>query len=105
METSRHTLDSICESIVEQTEIDFRKYNSEFPNRTVPYELPSEVKQKILNLMKLADLNCASLDLILDEQLNHIFLEINPVGQFGMTSRPCNYYLEKVIANTLIQTT
>ena len=27
-----------------------------------------------------------------------IFLEVNPVGQFGMTSSPCNYSLEKKIA-------
>ncbi|GEM_PF-2524516 len=27
--------------------------------------------------------------------LNIFFLEINPIGQFGMTSIPCNYYLKK----------
>jgi len=32
-----------------------------------------------------------------------IFLEINPVGQFGMTSIPCNYFLEKKIAEHLIK--
>jgi hypothetical protein len=31
-----------------------------------------------------------------------VFLEINPVGQFGMVSHPCNYYLEKRIAQNLI---
>ncbi len=27
--------------------------------------------------------------------LNIFFLEINPIGHFGMTSIPCNYYLKK----------
>ena len=30
-----------------------------------------------------------------------VFLEINPVGQFGMVSSPCNYYLEKKVASKL----
>ena len=31
-----------------------------------------------------------------------VFLEVNPVGQFGWVSKNCNYYLEKKIALKLI---
>jgi hypothetical protein len=32
-----------------------------------------------------------------------VFLEVNPVGQFGMVSAPCNYHLEKKVAELLIR--
>lgn len=84
-----------------KTNIDFRNYNFEKPNRTVPYELPESIKKKILKLMNELKLNCGSLDLILDSEDNYYFLEVNPVGQFGMVSNPCNYYLHKQIAKYL----
>jgi hypothetical protein len=31
-----------------------------------------------------------------------VFLEVNPTGQYGMVSDPCNYYLDKKIAEYLI---
>lgn len=79
----------------EKTKIDFRKYNEEKPNRNVPFKLPDDIDQKIKQLFKYLDLNTGSVDLIVDHQENFYFLEINPVGQFGMVSYPCNYFLEK----------
>lgn len=83
----------------EQTRIDFRKYNN---NRTEPYRLPKVVEDKISAVLKELDLNCCSMDFIVDDNDNLIFLEINPVGQFGMTSEPCNYNLHKLVAKYLI---
>lgn len=53
--------------------------------------------------MNSLNLNTGSIDLIVDTQDNYYFLEINPVGQFGMVSQPCNYYLEKKVAEYLVQ--
>ncbi len=78
------------------TEVDFRRY-SEVPNRTVPYALPHNIEEKIINLMDILELNTGSLDLIKTKD-DFVFLEVNPVGQFGMVSQPCNYYLEKEVA-------
>lgn len=50
------------------------------------------------------DLNCGSIDMILGNDGLYYFLEVNPVGQFGMVSGPCNYYLERKIANFLCTT-
>jgi ATP-GRASP peptide maturase of grasp-with-spasm system len=83
------------------TKVDFRKYNHEKPNRSVPYLLPGSIKQKLIKLFGLIGLNTGSIDLIVDHNGDYVFLEINPVGQFSMTSLPCNYYLEKKIAQTL----
>ena len=48
--------------------------------------------------MKKVGLNTGSIDLIQSTDGQIYFLEINPAGQIGMTSKPCNYYLEKKIA-------
>lgn len=84
-----------------QTAIDFRKYNTEKSNRTVPYKLPKIIESKIDLLMKKLELESGSIDIILSETNEYCFLEVNPVGQFGMVSSPCNYYLEKRIAKYL----
>jgi ATP-GRASP peptide maturase of grasp-with-spasm system len=85
-----------------KTEIDFRNYNFENPNRTVPFTLPTIITKKLKKLFKILNLNSGSVDLIYTTDDKYIFLEINPVGQFGMVSTPCNYHLEHLIAETLI---
>ncbi len=86
----------------EQTQVDFRKYNLKTPNRSVPYKLPKNVQSKLKLLMNKLDLNCGSIDMIVSTEIEFIFLEVNPVGQFGMVSEPCNYFLEKKVAEFLI---
>ncbi|MDR1511294.1 MAG: grasp-with-spasm system ATP-grasp peptide maturase [Endomicrobium sp.] len=81
-----------------KTKLDFRHYDDEKPNRNVPFKLPKEIEKKLSNLMKSLNLNSGSIDLIYGKDKQFYFLEINPIGQFGMTSYPCNYYLEKKIA-------
>lgn len=81
-----------------QTAVDFRKYNDEKPNRNIPFSLPPELEEKLCRLMDLLELDTGSIDLILTENGQYIFLEVNPVGQFAMVSHPCNYYIEKEIA-------
>ena len=87
---------------VEDTEIDYRKpIYSQRRMRMLPFSLPKDIKNKLLILFKKLELNTGSADVLVDENDNYIFLEINPVGQFAMTSYPCNYYLEKKIAEYL----
>lgn len=87
----------------QQTEVDFRNYNFEKPNRTVPFLLPIDLQEKLIQLMKNLHLKSGSIDMVLTEEGDYVFLEVNPVGQFGMVSSPCNYELSKLIAETLIQ--
>lgn len=84
-----------------ETGLDFRRYNAKDPTRCVPYELPAEIESRICALMAALDLDTGSLDLIVTPDDEHVFLEVNPVGQFGMTSEPCNYHLERRIADYL----
>lgn len=85
----------------EQTKIDFRNYNYDRPNRTVPFTLPAPLKQQLCNLMETLGYKTGSIDLVYTPEKAFYFLEVNPVGQFGMVSYPCNYYLERRIAQVL----
>lgn len=82
----------------EQTKLDFRNYDWSNPNRNVPFQLPHLIEDQLRNFMKSIDLNCGSIDMILTNEYEYVFLEVNPVGQFGMVSFPCNYQLEMKIA-------
>lgn len=85
-----------------QTEVDYRRYNNTIPNRTVPYKLPERIEKKLHLFMTKCKLNCGSIDIIKGTDNGYYFLEVNPFGQFGMVSYPCNYHLEKDIALKLI---
>ena len=85
-----------------QTQVDFRRYNFKKPSRMVPFQLSSTMENKIRALMNCLDLDTGSLDLIRSTNGETYFLEINPVGQFGMVSQPCNYHLEKRVAQYLM---
>lgn len=84
-----------------QTRVDFRNYNQIHPNKTCPYNLPAQIQKKLRALFVEIKLNCGSVDLIKSRDGRFVFLEINPVGQFGMVSRPCNYNLESLVAQWL----
>lgn len=84
-----------------QTQTDFRKYNLEKPNRTIPYKLTFDIEEKIHLLMHALDLNCGSLDFIKGKDGKFYFLEINTIGQFLGLSHTCNYSLDKEIADYL----
>jgi ATP-GRASP peptide maturase of grasp-with-spasm system len=86
-----------------QTAVDFRVYNYFKPNRTVPFKLPKSLEKKLLNLAKSFELESGSFDIIKTTDNKYVFLEINSAGQFGMVSKPCNYYLEKKVSAELLK--
>jgi ATP-GRASP peptide maturase of grasp-with-spasm system len=98
-------LDGSCYSMAifsqldNQTKTDFRKYTN---NRNVPYKLPLELEQRIHLLMQAVNLNTGSIDIVKTKSGRFVFLEVNPVGQYDMTSMPCNYQLDKKIAEFLL---
>jgi glutathione synthase/RimK-type ligase-like ATP-grasp enzyme len=84
------------------TTLDYRNYNLEKPNRTVPFCLPESVQIQVKKLMKRLELDTGSIDLILTMEGDYVFLEINPTGQFGWLSKSCNYYIEREIAKHML---
>ncbi len=81
---------------------DFRKYDLQHPNRYVPFVLPEAVAVKITALMDRLGLESGSVDLIYTPAKEYVFLEVNPVGQYGMISKACNYQLDREVAAALI---
>lgn len=84
-----------------KTKVDFRNYDDEKPTRIIPFKLPDIIEGKLRKLFDRIDLNTGSIDMIFS-QGKYYFLEINPVGQYGMISEPCNYYLEREVVKELI---
>ena len=84
-----------------KTKNDFRYYDETQKNRFVPYTLPTAIKVRLELFMQKKGYKTGSIDILVDHNGDFIFLEVNPIGQFGMVSFPCNYQLEKKIAEYL----
>jgi len=84
-----------------KTKTDFRNYDIKRPNRCTPHILPEEIKKKLKLFMNQKGYKTGSIDMIVSKDKEYVFLEVNPIGQFGMTSYPCNYLLHKKIAEYL----
>ena len=84
------------------TEVDFRNYNGEKPNRIEPYQLPRESIESLKELMKYKSLNFGSIDFIKSSKNGeYYFLEINPCGQYERLASIFNSQVEKKIAKYL----
>lgn len=89
---------AIFSQLDQQTSTDYRRYNISRGNRHVPFKLPPDYENKIIKLMKKLSLNTGSIDTVKTKNGRYVFLEVNPVGQYGKGSEACNYYLHKRIA-------
>lgn len=67
-----------------------------------PYNLPQAVEEKLLKLMEHFSLNYGALDLILTPDGRHVFLEVNPVGEFFWLERCPGLPISKAIADILL---
>lgn len=81
-----------------KTQVDFRNYDFEMPNRKAAIDLPESLKKQLSALLQELQLNTASLDLIYTKSQEFVFLEINPVGQYDMVGKYMNFQLDKKIA-------
>lgn len=84
-----------------RTKVDFRKYDQKKPNRITPYKFDEIYAEQIRKMMNFLNINCASIDIAVSKKWRYYLLDVNPIGQFGMTSKPCNYFLEKKVAEYL----
>jgi hypothetical protein len=84
--------------------VDYRKLRGTDKFRIVPYQLPADIEIRLVELIKSLNLKTASVDLLVNENEEHIFLELNSNGQFGFVSEACNYFLERQISmNAIIE--
>ena len=70
-----------------------------------PYQLPLEIEEKILRLMDYFGLNYGAIDIILTPDGKHVFLELNPCGEFFWLERAPGLPISEAIADLLITAT
>lgn len=84
-----------------QAAVDYRCCLQNERPRMVPFDLPEEISNKLLMLNSKLGINTSSIDMIVTPDLQYVFLEVNPVGNIEMLSKPCNYPIEREIARYL----
>jgi len=67
-----------------------------------PYQLPIEVEEKLLRLMDYFSLNYGAIDIILTPDGKHVFLELNPCGEFFWLERSPGLPISDAIADLLL---
>jgi MvdD family ATP-grasp ribosomal peptide maturase len=67
-----------------------------------PYRLPLEVEEKILRLMDYFSLNYGAIDIIVTPDGRHVFLEVNPCGEFFWLERSPGLPISEAIADLLL---
>lgn len=68
-----------------------------------PYELPEGIESRLLDLIDRFGLNYGAIDLILTPDGRHVFLEINPVGEFFWLELCPGLPISQAIAEVLLE--
>jgi len=91
-------------AIYDQTDSDDYRENSYTEKLSFTrFKLPEIMEEKIFQLMDKFEMNTCSVDFLLDKSNEFVFLELNPVGQYGFLNYPNNYQIDQVIAKKLCQ--
>ena len=75
-------METQADNVDEKTKIDWRKSYTKVKIKESIYDLPTDIKQKILLLMEKLKLKFGCVDMIVKPNGEHIFLEINQNGQW-----------------------
>jgi hypothetical protein len=73
-----------------------------FAKSTAPYRLAAQTAERIRRLMDDLGWTAGTLDLLQASDGREVFLGAHPVGRLGMVSKPCNYRLDKKLAELLL---
>ncbi len=82
---------------------DWRRDGAGMIEQWRPYELPADVADKLLRLHDRLGLNYGASDLILTPDGRHVFLEVNPVGEFYWLERHAGLPLMRALADVLVK--
>jgi glutathione synthase/RimK-type ligase-like ATP-grasp enzyme len=67
---------------LERSRVDWRKEGSQLLHAWTPYTLPDDVAHKLLQLAARLDLSYGAIDIVVTPEGRHVFLEINPAGEW-----------------------
>lgn len=86
---------------LENAKIDWRREGIELLDKWEPYELPESVKEKLLKMMDIYQINYGAVDIIVTPENEHYFLEINSAGEFLWLDRLIDGAITTQIAKVL----
>ncbi|HEY0097768.1 MAG TPA: hypothetical protein VGB76_02340 [Pyrinomonadaceae bacterium] len=81
---------------------DWRRDGVQLLDAWQPYQLPSGTQEKLLRLMDYFGLNYGAADFILTPEGRHVFLEVNPVGEFFWLEKCPGLPISDAIADLLL---
>ncbi|HLP88051.1 MAG TPA: MvdD family ATP-grasp ribosomal peptide maturase [Nostocaceae cyanobacterium] len=87
---------------LEKSRYDWRKQGIALLNAWQHYNLPADVEDKLLKLMSRFGLNYGAIDIIVTPDNRHVFLEVNPVGEFFWLERCPGLPISGAIAEILL---
>ncbi len=88
---------------LEGSTYDWRKEGRALVKSWQHYDLPEDVEKKLLKLMAYFGLNYGAIDIILTPDGRHVFLEVNPVGEFfWLELFSPNFPISQAIADILL---
>lgn len=87
---------------LEKSQYDWRRQGVALLDAWQPYTLPEDVEEKLFKLMANLGLNYGAIDIIVTPCDRHVFLEVNPVGEFFWLERCPGLPISDAIAELLI---
>jgi hypothetical protein len=87
---------------LDRSKLDWRREGNTLLKDWVPYNLPIELKEKILQLMDIYQLNYGAIDIIVTPDNEHYFLEINAAGEYFWLDRLMNGAISDQIVKILL---
>jgi MvdD family ATP-grasp ribosomal peptide maturase len=87
---------------LQKAQHDWRREGINLINSWHSYNLPLDVEQKLFKLLAHFNLNYGAIDMIVTPDNRHVFLEVNPVGEFfWLECCPPNFPISGAIAQVL----
>jgi glutathione synthase/RimK-type ligase-like ATP-grasp enzyme len=93
---------SIDSGQMERSKTDWRREGLALIAAWKPYTLPAAVEKGILGLMDAFGLNYGAIDVIVTPEGRHVFLEVNPAGEFFWLERECQMPISEAIADVML---
>jgi len=93
---------SVDSQVSERAAHDWRRDGVSMLQEWRPYQLPLEIEEKILRLMDYFSLNYGAIDTILTPDGKHIFIELNPCGEFFWLEHTPGLPISGAIADLLL---
>jgi glutathione synthase/RimK-type ligase-like ATP-grasp enzyme len=93
---------SVNSAVAERSATDWRKDGIGLMESWDPYELPADLRQKLLNFMDIYGLNYGAIDIILSPDNQYYFLEVNAAGEYFWLDKLCDHAISRQIAHVLL---